>query len=63
MSCEHEWDPYPDEVRDVPYSATLNPNVTGARIVPCNKCGAPIDRGHDSRVWFRVPEDSERSLA
>lgn len=44
MDCEHEFDPIPTGViyDDSPLPRTP-PGLE--RIVPCKKCGAPLDRG------------------
>jgi hypothetical protein len=54
MSCDHEWEPYPTEtivVTEEQASAQpLRFNWEPERIVPCKKCGAPIDRGRYDRA-------------
>lgn len=47
--CDHECEPYPTELivvsDDEFYAQPLRQAWAPPRIVPCLKCGAPIDRG------------------
>lgn len=70
--CAHEWDRYPSEpivVSDEEFARNPLANFTPPRIVPCKKCGMPIDRGHYDRVIsipaLREPryDDEPRSLS
>jgi hypothetical protein len=51
--CKHEWEPYPTEpivVSDEEFAKNPLKNFSPPSIVPCKKCGAPINRGRYDRV-------------
>jgi hypothetical protein len=55
--CEHEVDPYPTElvVQRIADSPLPRPYPPFPQIVPCKKCGAPINRGRYDRM-ISVPD-------
>jgi len=52
--CDHECEPYPTElivVSDEEFCANpLKYDYAPPRIVPCLKCGAPVDRGRYTQM-------------
>lgn len=51
--CQHVVEPYPAEmivVSDAEFRANPLGNWTPPRYVPCQKCGAPVDRGRYARM-------------
>jgi hypothetical protein len=51
--CEHEWERYPTEmivVSDEEFYAHPFRDWAPPRIVPCLRCGAPLDRGRYDRM-------------